>query len=135
MDALPWIFLIEDSHGDALLLKTAFTMSDVSTNLAVAVNGEQALGRLQELAHSNPTVHPDLIVLDLNLPLLSGLELLGYLAGEPRLRIPIVVLTTSADHRDQCTELGIAEYLVKPSNFEGYLEVARRLGRMLRPAA
>ena len=134
-NTLPWLLLIEDSNGDALLLKTAFTIAGVAVNVGVAVNGEDALRWLEKLAHSEPALHPDLIVLDLNLPLVSGFELLEFLAGESRLRVPVIVLTTSAHGSERCTQFGVADYLVKPSNFDGYLEIAKRLGQALPHAA
>ena len=131
MDNVPSVFLIEDSQGDALLLQTAFRVSGLAAHFVVVLNGDDALARLQELARRDVAWHPDLIVLDLNLPRLSGLELLAYLGGEPRLHVPTIVLTTSANSRERCLEFGIAGYLVKPCNFNGYLEIAKELGQVL----
>jgi len=130
---VPWILFIEDNPGDILLVKTALEEIGRAAQLDTAQDGELALGRLQALAEENHA-QPDLILLDLNLPRVSGLELLEYIRSHRLLsRIPAVVLTTSnaPGDRARCEELGSTGYLVKPSRYEGYLAIARQLEPLL----
>lgn len=132
-NCIPWILFIEDNPGDVLLVKTALKEIGRDAQLDTAQDGEAALGKLQALAKDENT-QPDLILLDLNLPRVSGLELLEYIRSHPFLsRIPAVVLTTSNAPRDRarCEELGSTGYLVKPARYEGYLAIARQLEPLL----
>jgi CheY-like chemotaxis protein len=130
---VPRILFIEDNPGDVLLVKTALEEIGRDAQLDTAEDGELAFGRLQALA-DDEDVRPDLILLDLNLPRVSGFELLEFIRSRPLLsRIPAVVLTTSnaPGDRARCEELGSTDYLVKPSHYEGYLAIARHLEPLL----
>jgi CheY-like chemotaxis protein len=92
-------------------------------------NGGEALDRLS-LAGSRDEDLPQLLLLDLNLPQVHGEEILAFIKQHPVLRaIPAVVLTTSDAPRDRerCRSIGCAEYLVKPVNYDGYVDLARHL--------
>jgi CheY-like chemotaxis protein len=132
-ECIPWILFIEDNPGDILLVRTALKEIGRDARLDTAQDGEAALGKLQALADDG-SAQPDLILLDLNLPRVSGLELLEYIRSHRILsRIPAVVLTTSSAPRDRerCAELGSTDYLVKPARYEGYLAIARELEPLL----
>jgi CheY-like chemotaxis protein len=114
-------------------VKTALEEIGRDAQLDTAEDGEAALGKLQALAE-NDGVQPDLILLDLNLPRVGGLELLEYIRSNPLLnRIPAVVLTTSnaPGDRARCEQLGSTDYLVKPGRYDGYLAIARHLEPLL----
>jgi CheY-like chemotaxis protein len=106
------LMLIEDNPADVLLFRESLKQSPLPADVLIAHDGEQALRMLDELAFT-----PDFIVLDLNLPKFSGLEMLERFRG--RLGCPVVVLTSSFNPRDRekALELGAREFLTKPSTF------------------
>jgi two-component system, chemotaxis family, response regulator Rcp1 len=120
------ILLVDDSAGDAELFRLALAEARPDCELVVASDGEQALGLLAggEI--------PDLMVLDLNLPRLSGHELLADLRAtrEPRLRrLPVVILTTSAAPADvqRSYDLFASSHLVKPADVDHLFELVETL--------
>ncbi len=132
--AAPRIFYVEDNPGDVLLVKTALREIGHLAEIDTAKDGDQAMERLRLLASSSGIEPPRLILLDLNLPRTSGLDLLGFIRSQPALRgIPTVILTSSDAPRDRarCAELGGTDYFVKPSLYDGYVSLARRLEPLL----
>lgn len=128
------VLLVEDNSTDALMVRRAFTKAVLRGTLEVVDDGDKAVAYLSgEGAYANRNRHPlpALILLDLKLPCRSGLEVLGWLRQQPRLkRLPVVVLTTSDENADINTayDLGANSYLVKPVNFEALLEMVKGLG-------
>lgn len=125
------ILLVEDNPGDAELIQEAFVeQSRIHADVAVAVDGEEALDYLlRQGRHTNAT-QPDLIVLDLNLPKIHGREVLATIKKHERLRrVPIVVLTTSDAERDisQCYELGANCYVTKPVELKAFQTSVRSI--------
>lgn len=122
------IFLIEDNPGDVLLTREALRGAKVLNRLTVASNGEEALAMLRrEGAHAG-AVRPDLVLLDLNLPRLSGLEVLAAIRTDPVLAsLPVVMLTSSAAEHDvgDSYALGVNCYVTKPVDIEQFLHVVR----------
>jgi chemotaxis family two-component system response regulator Rcp1 len=122
------IFLIEDNPGDVLLTREALRDAKVLNRLTVASNGEEALAMLRhEGIHANG-IRPDLILLDLNLPRLSGLEVLAAIRTDPALAtLPVVMLTSSAAEHDvgDSYALGVNCYVTKPVDIEQFLQVVR----------
>lgn len=117
------IFLAEDNAADVYLLREALDQTGIVYRLEVAENGELASTQLQRF-HSDPV--PDLIVLDLNLPRLSGSELLSVIRAIDKLRSVPVVIFTSSDSpydREQTARLGATMYVRKPSNLDEFLAV------------
>ena len=114
------ILLIEDSAGDILLIKQVLSQARVTVHLTVAVDGEQALQIL-----ANPEFEPDLIILDLNIPKISGLEVLEH--RKPT--APIVVFTSSSNpaERERAKELGVREFVQKPIDFGEFSRVVKRM--------
>jgi CheY-like chemotaxis protein len=122
------ILLVEDNLGDAELMRLALAQADPGCELRVASDGEEAL-QLLLAGHV-----PDLVLLDLNLPRLSGHEVLADLraAREPSLRrLPVVVLTSSSAPEDvqRSYDLFASSHIVKPQDVDHLFEVAERLAR------
>ncbi len=112
------ILLVEDEESDALLLQRALRRHGVNAPVQWVKDGLEALHYLQGDDHFTQT--PELIILDLRMPRMSGLELLAWLRDRPSLRsIPTVVMSSSSSSKDiqQAYALGAHTYTVKPSDF------------------
>ena len=122
------ILLVEDNSMDLDLALRAFKRSQLSNPIDVARDGEEALGWLARFAAGEP--RPLVVMLDLNLPKVSGLDVLRAYKGHVALRtIPVVVLTTSAEGVDvqSAYESGANSYIVKPVDFDKFVEVAAQI--------
>ena len=128
--AIP-ILLVEDNPADVELTLRAFKRRKLSNPVAVARDGEEALDYVHRRGvFGDGAPIPGLILLDLRLPKIDGLEVLRQLKSHPVYRnIPVVVLTTSGEDRDvaRSYELGAASYIVKPVEFEKFQEVVERI--------
>ncbi len=116
------ILLVEDDEVDVMNVRRAFERNNVSNPLFVAGNGLEALDVLR--GDSMP-VERRLILLDLNMPKMNGIEFLQALRGDPELAsTPVVVLTTSNDDQDKIDayNLNVAGYLLKPVTFSNFCE-------------
>lgn len=119
------ILLVEDNPMDVDLTKRAFGRHKLTNRIEVARDGEEALAWIAEWDKGSPK--PVVILLDLKLPKVPGLEVLRTLKSHPVYKsVPIVVLTTSKEDADvhRAYELGVNSYIVKPVNFEKFMEVA-----------
>jgi CheY-like chemotaxis protein len=126
----PRIFLVEDNPADFELLAIAFEDAKRAVDITCVRDGRQARKCLQSIGESDVV----LIVLDINVPIVSGLELLEFIRGEPATcRIPTVVLTSSdrPQDRERAQQLGVDAYLIKPRDFSGYERIVEALGRLL----
>src|SRR5271168_4766603 len=95
------ILLVEDNEADVRLTQEVLSDSKIHNNLMVANNGEEALACLRKQGKYQKAVRPDLILLDLNLPVKDGREVLAQIKADPELkRIPVVILTTSKAEED-----------------------------------
>jgi CheY-like chemotaxis protein len=125
-DEMVDILLVEDSQRDADLTVEALKNARVSNRIYVVHDGAAALDFLfctGDYAYRRPDDHPKIILLDLHLPKIDGLEVLRRIKADPRTRlIPVVVLTGSKDQRDIATskQLGAENYIVKPVDFENF---------------
>jgi len=111
------VLLVEDDPGDVLLTSEAFAQHDQGVQLHVVGDGEQAMRFLRRTGDFADVSRPTLVLLDLNLPRRSGLEVLGDLKTDPGLRtIPVVVLTTSQAEQDilRSYQLHANAYIIKP---------------------
>jgi hypothetical protein len=128
--AMP-ILLVEDNPADVELTLRAFKRRKLSNPVAVARDGEEALDYMHRRGvFGDGAPIPGLILLDLRLPKIDGLEVLRQLKAHPVYRnIPVVVLTTSGEDRDvaRSYELGAASYIVKPVEFQKFQEVVERI--------
>jgi len=127
MDPHPFnILLIEDNPGDVALFKIALKKNAQDFHLDVACDGEEAL---QMLSHHRPygqLANPDLIILDLNLPKISGHEVLEKVKGTESLKhIPIVIFTSSDYEKDikKAYQLHGNAYIIKPKNLDELNEI------------
>ena len=125
------VLLVEDDPGDVLLAKEAFEQSPAPCHLHVAGDGEEAIGFLRRTGHHEEAPRPGLILLDLNLPGRSGLDVLAEIKADGNLAtIPVVVLTTSQDPEDirRSYQLHTNAYLTKPPGFDRFIEAIRKTG-------
>ena len=133
MSKRPLILLCEDSREDAFLLRRAFAKADLACGIFDVRNGQQALHYLSKTGlYTNREEHPlpDLVVLDLKMPLMDGFEVLAWMQAKPELKgIPAIILSGSAESTDveAAQKLGAQEYLVKPKDWDELINFARKL--------
>ena len=124
------LFLVEDNPADVDLTRLALEENNMSVNLQVAYDGEEALDYLQGLEQNENIPLPDLIILDLNIPKINGLELLKIIKSKTKLQsTPVVILTTSDTEADKadCYQHYANCYITKPLDFEEFIEVIREI--------
>ena len=120
------VLLVEDDTIDAMTVRRAFRDLKVTNPLVHAVNGEEALAHLANGANDKPC----LILLDLNMPKMNGIEFLGVAKTDPAMKkIPVVVLTTSSEERDvvESFRLSVAGYIIKPVDYRNFVDAIRTI--------
>jgi len=128
------ILLVEDNPHDAELTLYALKKYNVANHIEVARDGAEALDYVfctGAYAHRRIENGPKVVLLDLKLPKVDGLEVLRRIKADPRTRtIPVVVLTSSREERDivESYQLGVNSYIVKPVDFEQFTQAVRQLG-------
>jgi CheY-like chemotaxis protein len=127
------ILLVEDSANDAELTLTALTENHLVNEVVVARDGEEALDYLHRRGAfaTRPDDNPVVVLLDLKLPKVDGLEVLAAIKSDPALRtIPVVMLTSSREEQDivRSYDLGVNAYVVKPVEFSQFASALRELG-------
>jgi two-component system, response regulator len=133
IDGAVEILLVEDDPGDEELALHALTQRKLANQIRVVRDGVEALEFLFRTGAyvDRPNQNPKLILLDLKLPKIDGLEVLRRLKGNPDTQmIPVVVLTTSREDRDvvESYRLGVNSYIVKPVDFEQFTAAVQHLG-------
>lgn len=124
------ILLVEDNSDDELLTLRALKNNNISNEVIVARDGQQALDYFFGEGASSRTV-PTVMLLDLKLPKLDGLEVLRRIRSDERTRMqPVVILTSSKEEQDLLTSylLGANSYIRKPVDFSQFMEAIRQLG-------
>jgi CheY-like chemotaxis protein len=120
------ILLVEDDTVDVLTIKRSLQEIHVTNHIDVAENGEEALQILRGYSYERPC----LILLDLNMPRMGGIEFLRVIKQDESFkRIPVVVLTTSSDQQDKIEsfKLGVAGYMIKPVDYQQFVEVVKTI--------
>jgi CheY-like chemotaxis protein len=128
------ILLVEDDEVDVMNVKRAFKKSNISNPLFVASNGLEALDMLRNREDGTPMIPSTrrLILLDLNMPKMGGIEFLHELRADPELKMtPVIVLTTSNQDRDrvEAYQLNVAGYILKPVTFANFAEAMSTLNK------
>ncbi|MBD0304090.1 MAG: response regulator [Tolypothrix sp. T3-bin4] len=124
------VLLIEDDLGDVELTETALSRSKLRVNLHVVNDGEEALAYLRQEGQYTKASRPSLILLDLNLPGLSGLEILSAIKSDQSLKsIPVVILTTSDTNTDilKSYENGVNCYVTKPIGLKEFIKIVNTI--------
>lgn len=126
--------LVEDNPSDVDLTKRALEKARIANQMTVAEDGQEALDYLWNMgpyaAHA-PSELPALVLLDLKLPKLSGLDVLRKIRGDPRTkRLPVVILTTSSEEQDVAagSDLGVNSYIRKQVDFKKFAAAVEQLG-------
>jgi two-component system, response regulator len=124
------ILLVEDNPDDVMFTRRAFKKNKISNEVVVATDGEQALDYLLP-ADESKALHPALVLLDVNLPKVDGLEVLRRIRSHSRTAgLPVVVLTTSSEERDivDSYRLGANSFVRKPVMFSDFVDATKVLG-------
>ena len=127
------ILLVEDDPKDVELTLTALDEYNLANEVVVARDGEEALDYLYCRGNftERPSENPAVLLLDLKLPKIDGLEVLQQVKSDPNLKmIPVVVLTSSREEKDMVTsyKLGVNAYVVKPVDFHEFVNAIKELG-------
>ncbi len=120
------ILLVEDDQVDIMTVKRALKKIQVTNPIAEAHNGEEALIYLRENLNNKPVI----ILLDINMPKMNGLEFLGIIKDDKDLKlIPVIMLTTSKEDQDRLSSfnLQVAGYMIKPVDFSQFLDVMKAI--------
>lgn len=133
-DKHKYVLLVEDNPDDRMLTVRALRKHHLANDIVEVIDGQQALDFLfgaGEFAGRDPKHVPQVVLLDLQLPKVDGLEVLQQMRANPTTKhVPVVVLTSSAEQKDlvDSYEFGANSYVRKPVDFDEFLEAARQLG-------
>lgn len=125
------IFLAEDNHADVILIKEALSVHGVAHTLSVVQDGEAAVRAIRQFTAGDTSTRPDLILLDLNLPRVDGVQVLQALRSSADTEeIPVIIITSSDAPRDHArvARLGVSRYFCKPTDLDAFL----RLGAVIK---
>jgi two-component system response regulator len=127
------ILLVEDNAEDAEMTLRALRKRNLANNVHWVKDGEEALDYLfctRAYAGRNPARPPKLVLLDIKMPKIDGIEVLRRIKGSELKSIPVVVMTSSNEERDvlESYRLGVNSYIVKPVQFEAFLDTVSKIG-------
>ena len=130
------IVLVEDDDGHANLVERNLQRAGLANGIHRLKDGQEALDYVQgKGAHAGrPGPHPMLLLLDIKMPRVDGVEVLRQLKSDPQTAlVPIIILTTTDDPREiqRCYELGCSVYITKPVDYQAFVEAINRLGLFL----
>lgn len=120
------ILLVEDNHYDVILTREGFKRAKLLVNLHHVENGRECMKFLRREGDYADVPKPDLLLLDLNMPVMDGREVLSEIVDDRELNhLPIVILTTSAEDKDVLNmyKLRCSSYITKPVNFQQFVDV------------
>jgi len=124
------VLMVEDDPGDALMVRESFAQAGKNSQFHVVPDGDKALRFLRRSGEYADAPRPGLVLLDLNLPRLHGLEVLAQIKADPDLQIiPVIVLSSSQDTADinRSYELHANAYIVKPRDFDGFTAMIKQV--------
>tara|TARA_R110002072_G_scaffold251053_1_gene409867 strand:- start:328 stop:756 length:429 start_codon:yes stop_codon:yes gene_type:complete len=124
------ILLVEDNEGDILLTIDAFEESKIKSKISIARNGQEALDFLYKKQKFENAERPDLILLDINMPIFNGHEVLEKIKKDPNLKkIPVIMLTTSSNQNDidKAYENHVNSYITKPIEINDFLDAILKI--------
>lgn len=127
----PLVIITDDDSSDRFLVKLAFEEAGIAAQIDEFEDGEQLIDFISAKCNGNV---PKLILLDINMPKKSGIEVLEFMKENPALCPgPVVMLSTSSDPKDisRSKDLGATDYIVKPSDYTGYLTAVKALNKFL----
>jgi DNA-binding response OmpR family regulator len=130
MNTAVTIVMVEDDEGHARLIEKNIRRAGVMNDIIHVADGSKARAYFEEVRQKGPH-SPTLILLDLNLPDISGVQLLEYLKNDPELKLaPVIVLTTTDDEVEikRCYDLGANVYITKPVDYDQFANAIRQLG-------
>ena len=119
------ILLVEDDAIEIMKFNRVLNKLDLNHKIIETNDGEEAIERLK-----NKEIIPNIIILDLNMPKLNGIEFLTVLKSDDVLKyIPSIILSTSSNHKDmlECYKLGVAGYILKPLKYDDYVDRIKKL--------
>ncbi|WP_372723117.1 response regulator [Novipirellula sp.] len=125
------VLLVEDNEDDVIITRRGFNKSDLPVNLHRVENGEECMQFLRKTGQYADAPTPDLILLDLNMPVKDGREVLAEIVADEQLRrLAVVVLTTSESDQDLLTmyDLRCSSYILKPVDFKEFQQVIKYIG-------
>ena len=130
------ILLVEDDPGHARLIEKNLRRSNITNQITIINDGQQAIDYLFKEGNYTSSAHPSplLVLLDLNLPGLDGYQILERMKGNSKTKhIPVIMLTTTDDIREvaRCYSLGCNVYITKPVDYEQFSEAIRKIGLFL----
>jgi CheY-like chemotaxis protein len=133
MTPLKRLLLVEDSPRDAELILDALAENQLANEVVHVLDGAEALDYLYRRGEfaARPEGHPALILLDLKLPKVDGLEVLRRIKSDSALKmVPVVMMTSSREEQDLLTsyQLGVNAYVVKPMKFQDFVEAVKQVG-------
>jgi len=128
------ILLAEDDDGHAILIERNLKRAGFVNQVVRAHDGQEAIDLVRGNGHGTTPTSQFLLLLDINMPRIDGIEVLKQLKADPRTaRTPIIMLTTTDDPREveRCYQLGCSVYITKPVRYEDFVEALKRLGMFL----
>lgn len=129
------ILLVEDNEGDIVLTQEAFEDSNINPHVSVVRNGKEALDFLCKREQFAGVDRPDLILLDINIPIYNGHEVMDKIRIDPDLKeIPIIILTTSSSDKDKsrAQKNGCKRYFLKPMDMATFYKIVDEIGVFLK---
>ena len=132
------VLLVEDNGGDVKLIREAFVVAFPDVHIHLVDDGRDAIAYLVKARDTTLVPTPHIILCDINMPRMSGLDVLRTIRKHEAWKsIPVVMMSSSANPEiiEECKRLGVKAYLAKPNEFDGYLALCHRLRDILQTAS